>query len=147
MPDDENIDAPLPHSIADDHPDLARRKAVAERSLRPFAGQSVTHGLVEVEASKVPGTDRAHVMGPQQAACDPVAAGLDVRQRPLTSQEDRVVTRTGVIGSGARPANALDDSTIAVSDGSHEPALPDADTDAAPGPNSVTGSGPASTQE
>ena len=140
MPQQEDAaDAPLPHSMADDHPDLLARKEEAERTMRPFSGQSVTHGLLEVPDSKVPGTDRAHVIGPQQAACDPVAAGIDVRQRPLTSQEDRVITRTGVIGSGARPSNALDESTFPVSDGSHVPAMSDAEADEAPGPNSTPG--------
>ena len=146
MPEDDQPEAPLPHSIADDHPELAARKREAESTLRPFSGQSVTHGLTEVPDSKVPGTDRSHVMGPQQAACDPVAAGLDVRQRPLTSQEDRVITRTGVIGSGARPANAMDESTFAVSDGSHAPAASDEESDKGPGPNSTLGGGAPTTE-
>lgn len=146
MPEDEVVDAQLPHPIADDHPDLVARKEEAARTARPFSGQSITHGLTEVPDSKVPGTERSHVMGPQQAACDPVAAGIDVRQRPLTSQEDRVITRTGVTGSGARPANALDESTFAVSNGSHVPAEPDADADLGPGPNSTLGSGAPDTE-
>ena len=66
----------------------------------PVAGLSVSPGLRELPNSKVPGTDRSHVHGPQQAPCDPMAAGLDVDHHPLTRAENRAVTLTGADGSG-----------------------------------------------
>ena len=82
----------------------------------PRPGLSVTPGLRPVENSPVPGTDRTHVLGPQQAACDPVLAGLDMQHEPLTRQENRAITRT-------------DGTTVA--------ALPDSESDKLPGPSGV----------
>lgn len=59
----------------------------------PVPGLTVSPGLTEVPDSKVPYADRSHVFGSQQAACDPVAAGLDVNHDPRTIADNRVVTR------------------------------------------------------
>lgn len=60
----------------------------------PIAGLSQSPGLRALEDSPVPGTLRSHVIGPGQAAADPVLAGLDTAHNPLTRAEDRVITRT-----------------------------------------------------
>lgn len=83
----------------------------------PRPGMSISPGLQVVENSPVPGTDRSHVIGPQQAAADPVLAGLDTSHVPMTRQENRVITRT---------------------DGTSVPALPDSASAALPGPAGVT---------
>lgn len=59
----------------------------------PVPGLSVSPGLTEVPNSVVPGGEHSHVYGSQQAACDPVAAGLDVNHDPRTTADNRVVTR------------------------------------------------------
>ncbi len=82
-------------------------------------GLSFTPGLTEVANSKVPGAEHSHVHGPQQAAVDPVAAGLVTTRSPATAAESRVIDRTGEIGSGPRAGGK------AVSDGSQAPAAPD----------------------
>lgn len=114
------------------------------------SGLSVTPGLVEVPGSYAPsmadGSRVAHVMGPQQAAVDPIAAGLDLRARPLTRNENRVVTQTGELGSGARPATYLEkgaaDDQRPVSDHTHVAMPVDSVAGQAPGPNAVPGGEP-----
>jgi len=76
-------------------------------------GKSHSPGLRAVPNSFVPGTDRAHVHGPQQSPVDPVAAGLDTEHVPPTRAENRVIDRTGEIASGPHAAGP-----IGVSDGS-----------------------------
>ena len=59
----------------------------------PTPGLSVTTDLVEVPDSPVPGAGHSHVMGPQQAAADPVLAGLDTQHNPLSRAENRAITK------------------------------------------------------
>ena len=71
-------------------------------------GLSQSPGLMCVPNSRVPGLAGggmvSHVFGPQQNAADPIAAGLDTRHDPMTRAENRVVTQTGELGAGPRPA-------------------------------------------
>jgi hypothetical protein len=91
----------------------------------PITGRSLSPGLTHLQDSKVPGHDRHHVHGPQQAAVDPVAAGLETDHIPASAAENRVITRTGVIGSGNPESDA-------VSDGSHVAAPEDDKTPVSP---------------
>ncbi|NPD67293.1 hypothetical protein HN018_06860 [Lichenicola cladoniae] len=110
--DDENTE-PKPFETA------AEQHGIVERTIDHVEGffhrgKSFTPGLTEVPDSKVPGAEHSHVHGPQQAAVDPVAAGLETEHSPTTINENRVVNRTGEIGSGPHTPG----TTPAVSDGS-----------------------------
>jgi hypothetical protein len=74
---------------------------------QPTHGLSHSPGLREMPDSTVPGLPEGvvvkHVSGPQQAPCDPVAAGLDLEYDPLTAAENRVITQTGAFAAGTRP--------------------------------------------
>ncbi|WP_424139893.1 hypothetical protein [Roseomonas chloroacetimidivorans] len=106
-------------------------------------GLSVTPGLQEVPDSFAPATASGdpvpHVYGPQQAAVDPVAAGLDTGHSPLTRAENRVITRTGELGAGPRPATYVEKGQevqqAAPADGANVPAPLDADAEKVPGPS------------
>jgi len=63
-----------------------------EKQAAPTPGLSVSPDLTEVPDSPVPGADRSHVYGPQQAAADPVLAGLDTQYDPATRNELRSMT-------------------------------------------------------
>ena len=80
----------------------------------------------------------AHVFGPQQAACDPVAAGLDTKHNPMTRAENRMISQTGTLASGNRPTTYVEkgqDMPQAVSDHSLVPAKTDEESGEAPGPS------------
>ena len=132
------VDQPdIVRSTAEDHPLVQERKDQPA----PTPGLSQSPGLVPVPDSHAPATASgeavAHVFGPQQAACDPVAAGLDTRHDPLTRAENRMINRTGEIGSGNHPSTYVEkgkDLPVAVSDGSLVPAAPDSEAGKNPGP-------------
>ncbi len=138
MPDDEKPDpASQPYQTA------AEAHGITERveggvSAGHHDGLSHTPGLSEVPDSKVPFAEHSHVHGPQQAAVDPVAAGLDTRHLPFNRAENRVIDRTGEIGSGVHAPG----TTPAVSDGSQvkapidPPTLVSALPDKSPDPGS-----------
>lgn len=103
--------------------------AEKKTGLGPVAGSdvrrhalSLSPGLTVIEGSRVPGSDRLHVRGPQQMPADPVAAGLDMTTRIATATERRVVTPTGDVGSGPHNSPAADVGDTAVPDAA--PALP-----------------------
>ncbi|MFC0407924.1 hypothetical protein [Roseomonas elaeocarpi] len=81
-------------------------------TVRENPSLSFSPDLTEVPGSTAPslvdGTQVAHVQGPQQAAVDPVAAGLDTGAKVATTGENRAVTRTGEIGAGQRPATYIE---------------------------------------
>jgi hypothetical protein len=83
-------------------------------------------GLRDVPDSKVPGMSHSHVMGPGQAAVDPLAAGLDMGARPLSAAENRAIT---------------------TADGITAPAPPDSFAEAAPGPSGGAGKPPEGTAQ
>lgn len=83
MPDD---DKPLYTTAAD-------ALGMRQDGKAPTPGMSYTPGLREVADSRVPNASHSHVIGPQQAACDPVLAGLDTEYRPMTRAENRGITR------------------------------------------------------
>lgn len=93
-------------------------------------GLSLSPGLRSVEDSKVPGTDRSHVIGPQQAAADPVLAGLDTQHNPMTRAEDRVITRT-VDGAMLVPPPDAESDKIVGPSGTSVPAADTAPAEAA----------------
>lgn len=149
MADEQNTEptsdeAPF-KSAADNHPSLLERlKEGAEHVLHGRPGQSFTPGLRNIEGSTAPamadGTEVPHVMGPQQAPVDPVAAGLDTTAHPLTRAENRVITRTGALGAGNPPSTYAEKGATpaeAPSDMSEVAAPADAESDAQPGPNSA----------
>ena len=76
-------------------------------TVRTDPSLSYSPDLEEVPDSTAPaladGTAVAHVHGPQQAAVDPIAAGLDTGAVVPTIAENRAITRTGEIGAGPRP--------------------------------------------
>lgn len=110
MPDDDKpADKPLFTTAAE-------ALGIGRDQPPPTPGLSHSPNLRAVEDSPVPNTDRSHVMGPGQAAADPVLAGLDVRHNPMTRAENRAITQT-------------DGNTVA--------AAPDSESDALPGPNST----------
>lgn len=115
---DNDTDTPPFQTAAEAHGMTSAADAHAEGVFHQ--GKSFTPGLVEVPGSKVPGTERSHVHGPQQAPCDPIAAGLATERSPLTVNENRVISQTGEIGSGPRAGG------VAVSDGTEVRAAPDA---------------------
>lgn len=63
--------------------------------------QSLAPGLENIEGSKVPGTSRCHVHGPQQSPVDPAAAGLDTT-RVVQSASERA--RAAETEPAQRPA-------------------------------------------
>lgn len=145
MADDENKAAEPPfQTAAERHPGFLERMEQKARSFT-HSGLSVTPGLREVPDSKAPamadGSAVSHVMGPQQSAVDPIAAGLDLSADSVTRNEGRIITQTGTLGSGSRPATyaekGLDEPKGTPDDHSEVPAPSDAEADLAPGPNSV----------
>ena len=143
---DNNTEEKTPHATsAAEHPEMRDRIEAADQSMRVHRGLSVTVGLREIPDSVAPamsdGTKVSHVMGPQQAPCDPIAAGLDLEAHPLSRAENRMITRTGVIGSGNRPATYVEKGDFkngdVVSDESVVPAPMDEEAAGSPGPNSV----------
>lgn len=82
-----------------------------------------------------------HVYGAQQAAVDPIAAGLDYKHDIPTRTEMRVTTRTGELGAGPRPTTYVEkgqdvpQSTPA--DGAEVVAPSDEESEAVPGPTSA----------
>lgn len=98
------------------------------------SGLSYTPNLQEVPDSKVPFAEHSHVFGPQQAACDPVAAGLDTSYAGLSRSENRVINRTGEAASG--PRTLLLDHPAA--DGSLVRAPSDEDAAKVAGPTSAS---------
>ena len=97
----------------------------------PTSGLSFTPGLREVANSPVPGAAHSHVLGPQQAAADPVAAGLDTAYAGRSRAENRVVNKTGEQASG--PRTLLPEHPP--EDGRMEPAPGDDDAAGVPGPS------------
>jgi hypothetical protein len=147
MVDETKSEKPPLYVTADKLEGMAERFAErVEEGVERFVhrGLSVTPGLQEVPGSMAPATALgepvAHVFGPQQAACDPIAAGIDTRAHPITRAENRAVTRTGETASGPRPSTYAEKGAevqAPVSDGSTVPAPSDADASAAPGPSSA----------
>ena len=112
----------------------------------PTAGLSQSPGLRTLPSQVPSGAGGAmvnHVMGPGQSPVDPIAAGLDTGYDPMTRAENRLITLTGTIGSGNPPSTHLGhDLPGPISDMSHVPAVPDAEAQVSPGPNSAGGDAP-----
>lgn len=105
--DDQNRDRKDPLAQARDQP-FTTHPGRSRGTRPPRPGHSVAPGLRPVPGSTVPanadGSEAPHVFGPNQAAVDPVAAGLDWEHSPPTRNEDRRITQTGELGAGPRPA-------------------------------------------
>ncbi|HWX48132.1 MAG TPA: hypothetical protein VNZ61_08770 [Roseomonas sp.] len=73
---------------------------------------SFSPDLEEVPGSTAParadGSAVPHVRGPQQAAVDPVAAGLDTGAVVATTDTNRAVNRTGEAAASPRPATYVE---------------------------------------
>ena len=125
---------------------MAEIHGIDNDSPPPTPGLSQSPGLREVPNSKAPamadGTMVSHVFGPGQAAVDPIAAGLDVAHKPLTRNENRVITQTGEMAAGPRPSTYIEKGQpvqqAGPADQTHIPAPADADAAKEPGPTGAT---------
>ena len=109
-------------------------------------GLSFVQGLEVIPGSSAPsmadGTMVPHVRGPGQAPVDPIAAGIDLTKAPLSRAENRVITQTGEMAAGPRPATyahvvgGREVPQAAPADGAEVPAKPDSESAAIAGPSS-----------
>jgi hypothetical protein len=95
----------------------------------PTPGMSITPGLREVPNSPVPNSDRVHVMGPQQAACDPLLAGLDTQHKPMTRAENRAITN--IDGEMVKPSADQESEKLPGPNSTSAPAAESAPAEAA----------------
>ena len=121
MADDQHADphpAPQPAAQPNQPPPTppfqtaAEIGGIAEQvAAKPKPGLSFTPGLQELPGSQAPSTAKgepvSHVYGPQQAPVDPVAAGLDTQQVPLSRcSAPEAAARTAHRGAARRLGRA-----------------------------------------
>lgn len=147
--EDKQDDKPQTDTLVSPFTSGAETHAIGNDSPAPTPGLSISPGLQPVPNSQAPAladdTLVSHVMGPGQAAVDPVAAGLDTQHVPLTRNDNRVVTQTGELAAGPRPATyaekGADVPQAGPSDGTTVAPVSDAEAAKAPGPNAVPATG------
>jgi len=106
MADEIKGGAQPPYLTADKIEGFSERAEGAVERL-PHLGKSVTPGLEQIQGSTAQptaaGDPVAHVVGPQQAACDPIAAGLYVARKGVAEVEPADAATEGGIPA---PGNA-----------------------------------------
>jgi len=126
-----------------DYPTAAEQLEAPSVTVRTDPSLSFSPDLEEVPGSTAParadGAPVAHVRGPQQAAVDPVAAGLDTGALVATTDTNRMINRTGEAAAGPRPVTyaqtGQDVQQASPADGALVPAVDGPDVPGPSGPS------------